>query len=77
MIAESYGGRDEPVDVLAANLVNVGAELLAPPLRVKDMPSQPTYQLFEEEGESDGGRKGAYLGGTFLGASRGIGFKRN
>ncbi|GLI69412.1 hypothetical protein VaNZ11_014019 [Volvox africanus] len=50
VIAESYGGKDEPVDVLAANLVDVGAELLAPPLRVKDLPSQPTYQLFEEEG---------------------------
>ncbi|EFJ49873.1 hypothetical protein VOLCADRAFT_89311 [Volvox carteri f. nagariensis] len=50
VIAESYGGRDEPVDVLAASLVDVGAELLAPPLRIKDLPAQSTYQLFEEEG---------------------------
>ncbi len=51
VIAESFGGRDEPVDVLASSLVDVGAELLAPALRVKDLPAQPTYQLFEEEGE--------------------------
>ncbi|PNW71243.1 hypothetical protein CHLRE_16g691800v5 [Chlamydomonas reinhardtii] len=50
VIAESYGGRDEPVDVLAAQLQDVGAELLAPPLRLKDLPAQATYQLFEEEG---------------------------
>ncbi|GLC40020.1 hypothetical protein PLESTB_001519900 [Pleodorina starrii] len=50
VIAESYGGRDEPVDVLAASLVDVGAELLAPALRVKEMPGQSIYQLFEEEG---------------------------
>ncbi|KXZ42718.1 hypothetical protein GPECTOR_122g459 [Gonium pectorale] len=50
VIAESYGGRDEPVDVLAASLQDVGAEILAPPLRIKDLPAQPTYQLFEEEG---------------------------
>ncbi|KXZ42715.1 hypothetical protein GPECTOR_122g456 [Gonium pectorale] len=30
--------------------LDVGAEMLAPPLRVKDLPAQPTYQLFEEEG---------------------------
>ncbi|KAG2499462.1 hypothetical protein HYH03_002409 [Edaphochlamys debaryana] len=50
VIAESFGGRDEPVDTLASSLVDVGAELLAPPLRLKDMPAQATYQLFEEEG---------------------------
>jgi flavorubredoxin len=50
VIAESYGGRDEPVDVLGSSLVDVGAELLAAPLRLKDLPSQSTYQLFEEEG---------------------------
>ncbi len=62
VIAESYGGRDEPVDVLASSLVDLGAELLAPPLRVKEMPGQPTYQLFEEEGEASGAWPGGGRG---------------
>ena len=64
VIAESYGGRDEPVDVLAAQLQDVGAELLAPPLRLKDLPAQATYQLFEEEGEGGPGDGGGGERGT-------------
>lgn len=50
LIAESFGGQDEPVDVLANNLVDAGAELSCSPLRVKDMPNQALYQQFEEAG---------------------------
>ena len=50
LIAESYGGADEPVDTLAASLLSAGAQLAAPPLRVKDTPSEGTYQLYEESG---------------------------
>ena len=50
LIAESYGGRDEPVDALVGNFVDVG---LAPPfdaLRVKGTPTEQTYQEYEESG---------------------------
>ncbi len=50
LICESYGGADEPVDTLAASLLSVGATLAAPPLRVKDVPREGTYQLYEEAG---------------------------
>jgi flavorubredoxin len=51
IIAESYGGNDEPVDVLAQSLTNAGAELVVNPLRVKELPQQALYQQFEEAGE--------------------------
>ena len=47
-MAESYGGRDEPVDTLVASLVDVGVSPLGAALRVKDAPGEGTYQLFEE-----------------------------
>jgi len=50
IVAESYGGRDEPVDALVGNFVDVG---LAPPfdaLRVKGTPTEQTYQEYEESG---------------------------
>jgi hypothetical protein len=50
LVAESYGGRDEPVDQLVASLVDVGCEVVLAPLRVKDLPSQALYQQFEEAG---------------------------
>ncbi len=50
IIAESFGGRDEPVDTLITSLVDVGAEVVVDPLRVKDLPGQALYQGFEEAG---------------------------
>lgn len=50
IVAESYGGRDEPVDTLVSSLVDCGAVLAVEPLRVKDIPSQSQYQQFEEAG---------------------------
>ncbi|KAJ9517153.1 hypothetical protein QJQ45_009091 [Haematococcus lacustris] len=50
IVAESFGGQDEPVDVLAASLADAGAELAVDPLRVKELPHQALYQTFEEAG---------------------------
>lgn len=50
VIAESFGGKDEPVDTLLASLVSVGVQAVAAPLRVKDLPHQALYQAFEETG---------------------------
>ncbi|KAG7675217.1 hypothetical protein Ndes2526B_g08081 [Nannochloris sp. 'desiccata'] len=50
LIAESYGGNDEPVDALRATMVGMGVELISDPLRVKDIPDEALYQLFEESG---------------------------
>lgn len=50
MIAESFGGRDEPVDTLVASLVGVGANLIMDPLRVKEIPNEALYQQMEEAG---------------------------
>lgn len=50
LVAESFGGRDEPVDTLMSQLVGVGAEVLGDALRVKDLPTQVLYQQFEEAG---------------------------
>lgn len=50
VIAESFGGEDEPVDALRASFIGAGLEPLFDPLRVKDTPTEVTYQLFEECG---------------------------
>jgi len=50
LVAESFGGKDEPVDTLVANLVGVKAEAPLDALRVKDTPTQSLYQKFEEAG---------------------------
>lgn len=50
VIAESYGGNDEPVDTLRSNLIGVGASLFLEPLRVKEAPNEAIYQAFEEAG---------------------------
>ena len=45
VIAESYGGRDEPVDTLVQNLVGIDVVPLIDPLRVKAVPTEATYQV--------------------------------
>ena len=45
MIAESYGGRDEPVDTLVGSLVDVNVTPVFDPLRVKAVPTEDTYQV--------------------------------
>eukprot|EP00210_Caulerpa_lentillifera_P001943 g1865.t1 len=50
IIAESFGGEDEPVDTLRSSLVGVGVEPLLDPLRVKQSPDETVYQAFEEAG---------------------------
>jgi len=51
-VAESYGGRDEPLDSLVSGLVSAGVEPLMD-LRVKDDPSEAVYQV-----RWTGGREG-------------------
>ena len=50
LIAESFGGKDEPVDALVSNFVDVGLDPVFDPLRVKDIPTESTYQAWEETG---------------------------
>ena len=44
LIAESYGGMDEPVDTLITSCVDAGADTSLEPLRVKSTPTENTYQ---------------------------------
>lgn len=44
LVAESYGGRDEPVDTLVNNLVAVNVVPVFDALRVKELPTEGTYQ---------------------------------
>lgn len=50
LVAESYGGDDEPVDALMRSFVDLGVEPAMDPLRVKDTPTEVTYQVYEESG---------------------------
>jgi|Transcript_183 flavorubredoxin/flavin reductase (DIM6/NTAB) family NADH-FMN oxidoreductase RutF len=50
LIGESYGGADEPVDTLAVKFAGLGLAEVVPALRVKEAPTEATYQLFEESG---------------------------
>ena len=50
VVAESYGGRDEPVDTLVASLVDINVSPIFDPLRVKETPDQAIYQAYEETG---------------------------
>ena len=45
LVAESYGGRDEPVDTLIGNCLNANADTTMQPLRVRDTPTESTYQV--------------------------------
>ena len=40
LLAESYGGDDEPVDTLLARFTALGISSPVPPLRVKETPSE-------------------------------------
>lgn len=50
VVAESYGGKDEPVDTLVASLVDINVSPIFDPLRVKETPDQAIYQAYEETG---------------------------
>jgi len=47
---ESYGGDDEPIDPLQTRFVETGLIQGFPAIRVKDTPTEATYQLCEEAG---------------------------
>jgi flavorubredoxin/flavin reductase (DIM6/NTAB) family NADH-FMN oxidoreductase RutF len=47
---DSYGGDDEPIDALLTEFRNLGLKVAFPPIRVKDTPTEATYQLCEESG---------------------------
>lgn len=47
---ESYGGDDEPIDTLQANLQDLELTVAFEPIRVKDTPTESLYQLCEETG---------------------------
>lgn len=42
VIAESYGGDDEPVDTTLGRFMELGKNTPFPPLRVKETPSEAT-----------------------------------
>lgn len=47
---ESYGGDDEPIDPLLTKFLELGLTKGFPSIRIKDTPSEQTYQLCEEAG---------------------------
>ena len=51
---ESYGGDDEPIDPLLNRFRELGLKEAFPAIRVKDTPSEATYQLCEEAGTDMG-----------------------
>jgi flavorubredoxin/flavin reductase (DIM6/NTAB) family NADH-FMN oxidoreductase RutF len=53
-IFESYGGDDEPIDPLMNQFRNLGLKEGFPAIRVKDTPTEATYQLCEEAGTDMG-----------------------
>lgn len=53
-IFESYGGDDEPIDPLMNQFRNLGLKEAFPAIRVKDTPTEATYQLCEEAGTDMG-----------------------
>ncbi len=53
-IFESYGGDDEPIDPLLSRFRELGLKDAFPAIRVKDTPSEATYQLCEEAGTDMG-----------------------
>jgi len=53
-IFESYGGDDEPIDPLLSRFRELGLKEAFPAIRVKDTPTEATYQLCEEAGTDMG-----------------------
>ncbi|MEQ9483482.1 diflavin flavoprotein [Coleofasciculus sp. F4-SAH-05] len=53
-IFESYGGDDEPIDPLLSQFRNLGLKEGFAAIRVKETPSEATYQLCEEAGTDMG-----------------------
>ncbi|MEM8602287.1 MAG: diflavin flavoprotein [Cyanobacteria bacterium P01_H01_bin.121] len=49
-VYDSYGGDDEPIDALQTEFKNLGLKVSFPAIRVKDIPTEQTYQLCEESG---------------------------
>lgn len=47
---ESYGGNDEPIDPLLNQFRDLGLTVAFEPIRIKDNPTEATYQLCEEAG---------------------------
>ena len=45
MIAESYGGNDEPVDTLIGSFVDINVQVTTDPLRIKEKPNEKIYQV--------------------------------
>lgn len=50
VVAESYGGDDEPVDTIMQRFLDLGITSPLPPLRIKETPTEATYQQYEEAG---------------------------
>jgi flavorubredoxin/flavin reductase (DIM6/NTAB) family NADH-FMN oxidoreductase RutF len=53
---ESYGGNDEPIDPLVTKFREIGLGSAFPPIRIKNIPAENTYQMCEESG-TDLGQK--------------------
>jgi flavin reductase (DIM6/NTAB) family NADH-FMN oxidoreductase RutF len=53
-IFESYGGDDEPIDTMRSQFRNVGLKEAFPAIRIKEIPTETTYQLCEEAGTDMG-----------------------
>lgn len=51
---ECYGSDDEPIDPLLRRFVNLGVKEGFPAIRLKEVPTESTYQLCEEAGTSLG-----------------------
>ncbi|NER48666.1 MAG: MBL fold metallo-hydrolase [Symploca sp. SIO1A3] len=49
-VFESYGEDDEPIDPLLSQFRNLGLKEAFPSIRIKEVPSEATYQLCEEAG---------------------------
>ncbi len=47
---ESYGGDDEPIDRLLSKFIDLGLTQAFSPIRIKENPTETTYQLCEESG---------------------------
>jgi len=50
VVAESYGGDDEPVDTITQRFVEQGLVPAFEPMRVRETPTEATYQAYEEVG---------------------------